>query len=168
MVVSNNRSFKMKNPELHPMFISYKLVEDVFAKAGYGFVNPIIQDRTTSFIHKSGSRHVAVYRPNRFISTECAVNEMNSMVVIIENMPHKGRPATVEELVQYEVDHHQELSDISLVALGEKLKLDSGDFAAIRRVVDGECGLHLFTCVGDWIDTSCFLVVFEPCETEDP
>jgi hypothetical protein len=117
-------------------------VQDTIVTACYSYVNQNIKDRET-LVHNPGTRHMAIWHPNRNISSENADEAMKSMTTVIDGETYKGRPATIEELASYEVLFHEQLKDMILVALGEKVSDGSRECVASRLVDGSERGLYL-------------------------
>jgi hypothetical protein len=133
---------------------------------GYGWISPSIL-KVENLIHNPGSRHMGIWHPNKEISSDDAFETINSMTTVIKGKTFKGCPATIEELASYEVLFHKELDKTVLVALGEKVRNDSGDCVAYRGVVDSKNRHGLDDWLGVWNSSSGFLVVFEEVlETE--
>ncbi len=139
-------------------------VQSLIDSAGYKYVNENIKG-SKILIHKPGIRPVAIWHPNRIISTEGANKAMKSMTTDINGETYKGRPGTIEDLVSFEIEFFEDLKGINLVALGEKVfrKLtDSIECVAYRYYSDtSKHRLHLRELNGEWESVFCFLVVFE-------
>ncbi len=139
-------------------------VQSLIDSAGYKYVNENIKC-SKILIHKPGIRPVAIWHPNRIISTEGANKAIKLMTTVIDGETYKGRPGTIEDLVSYEIEFFEELTGINLVALSEKVLRelsDSIECVAYRYYSDSsKHRLHLRELKGDWESVFRFLVVFE-------
>lgn len=74
--------------------------------------------------HKIGERYLKVYQPNKYISSEDLLKEIEAMTETIDGITYKGRLAMTEELASYEGDEDY------IVALSKKFE----KCVAFRRV----------------------------------
>lgn len=144
----------------HVLTIPRQPVQDTITQSGYDWVEPVIKAKE-DLIRSPGTRHVAIWHPNQSIWSDTAVTQISLMTTIIDGKTHKGRPATIEELATYEKDHHKEVGDTVVVALGERIPHGSRHYAATRGVNDSKRRLYLIPWDGDWSARYRFLVVFE-------
>lgn len=146
--------------DIKPVIVVDQPVQKTIGTAGYGYINRNIS-KSETLIHNPGSRNMGVWHPNCDISSESADEAMKSMTTVIDGETYQGRPATVEELASYERKFHEELGDMILVALGEKVPVVSCECVAFRCVNDSKRKLNLYYWTGDWGAYCRFLVVFE-------
>jgi hypothetical protein len=139
-------------------------IQETIAAAGYGYVNESVS-KSEALARSPGKRHAAVWHPNLSISSDAAERAIRSTTCTIDGKPHRGRPATIEELASYD---HEELGDTILVALGEKVRDGSDECVAYRSVYASERRLNLSGWTNVWPSRCRFLVVFEFEEVSVP
>lgn len=119
--------------------------------------------------HNPGHRHVAVWSPDREISSKDAEMCMKSITTSIEGKTLKGRPSTVQEFACcHEVPFHERFQGRTLVALGEKLRVGSETRSVVSRCIsESDRRLDLTPFEGDWDPQYCFLVTLEEVPSEE-
>lgn len=119
----------------------------------FTYVNYNIKD----IKHKIGERYLKLYQPNKDISSQDLLKDIEAMTETIDGITYKGRPATIEELASYEGDEDY------IVALGEKFEKS----VAFRRVNGSSRALGLPYLALDWDARFRFLVAFDISDTSD-